>query len=655
MQNKHTSFIFILALAMMLCSSARAHVIKDFVAQRAMFVQVDADLKKGRLNSYRKHKQALVNYPLFPYLKYELLRANINNVRHSELSAFITTYHDSPLANKLRNEWLKAKAAHKQWAEYLLAYDLNAKNDIEMQCNYIHANLTVKNNKEVYKLVPAIWLQSKPQPKSCDVVFQAWRNEGLLTKSLLWQRIKLIISEGDHKLARHLAKELPDGEQKIVELWIRTHNDPTIVAKQHYFTAKHSAIREIIIHGIKKIAKTNPQAAVKLWQELESKHKFTEQHWGTVVKEIGLSLARKYDPNAPKWLEKIPKELVNKEVYDAYLKYAVHHNNWQTIATVYATLPAEEANSDKWQYWHGRSLEMLGDREASQAVLNKLAQTRNYYGFLASARILKPYALNHDPGDLPSEVLKKVAQKPPIIRAHELKLIDRVHTGRTEWYKALEGMNDQERLAAAQLAAKWSVPNWAIVALAKAANKNDLLLRFPKTYSEIIHKEAKHNQIDPAILFAITRQESAFIPTAKSPVGALGLMQIMPSTGKVLAKVHREPYRSNNELLKPEKNIRYGSKYVRMMLDKHQQNPALAAASYNAGPHRVTNWLPEYDMPADGWIETIPFKETREYVQNVLAFAVIYKQLLGGTPKLNAYMPIINGKNRSAGHAEKHK
>jgi len=647
MQKNLAYFIFILVLVLF-GTQSQAYTTKDITAQRVLFAQVEAELKKGKLNSYRKYKHALQNYALLPYLKYELLRSMINDVRHAELSAFVKTYFDSPLADKLRNEWLKHKAAKKQWAEYLLAYDPETNNDVEMQCNWIHANLEVAQNKEVYQLVPNIWLSGKAQPKACDNVFQAWADDGHLTRSLIWQRVKLSINENNYTLTRHLAKSLPDADQKMVELWIRTNNDPHIIAKDHYFKAEHSAIREIIIHGIIKIAKKDPQAAVKLWNNLEQKHQFNEQHWGNIVKEIGLALARKLDPHAEKWLATIPKPLQTKEVNDARLKLAVSNNDWKIIDAVYATLPDTESSSEKWRYWHARSLEMLGDRESSQEEMLDLAKIRNYYGFLASSRVLQPYALNHESGYVDAEILAQVRNIPAVVRAYELKQLGRVHTGRTEWQKAIEGMNDQQKLAAAQLASEWEVPNWAIVALAKASNKNDLILRFPKTYADYIHREAKHNSIDPAILFAITRQESAFIPSAKSPVGALGLMQIMPDTGKMLARANREPLSNHLELLKPEKNIRLGSKYVRMMLDKYQQNPALAAASYNAGPHRVAKWLPEYDMPADSWIELIPFKETREYVQNVMTYAVIYKQLLGGTPKLNNYMPIINGTKRTA-------
>lgn len=646
MQHTHKLIIIFVTLVLS-CLNVHGYVNKEFSMQRSLFLQVEAELKKGKLKNYHKYKHSLVNYPLYPYLRYELLKADIHNIKHSDISAFIKTYHDSPLANKLRNEWLRAKASKKLWSDFLKAYDVNAKNDTELQCHHINATLQTSQDTSVYELLPKIWLQGIELPQACEPVFDAWRQNGKLTRSLSWQRIKLAITNNELKLARHIAKHLSDQDKKIVELWIRTHHDPYLITKAHYFDVEHAAINEIVINAIIKIAKNKPDEAVKLWKTLEQRHKFNNEQWGVLVKEIALSLARKVDPNAEKWLETVPTHLAGKEVSDARLKLAVRKNDWPTIAKVYLNLAEEESRNEKWQYWYARALEMLGDRSASQEMLINLAQTRNYYGFLASSRVLKPYAFNHEVSDVNQNMINQVLLKPAVIRAYELKHIGRAHTGKTEWVKALESLNDKERLAAAHLAQEWEMPNWAIVALSKAANKNDLVLRFPKNYSEHIHREAKNNDLDPEVIFAITRQESAFIATAKSPVGALGLMQIMPQTGKWLAKINREPLHDHSELLRPEKNIRLGSLYLRMILDQNQQNHALAAASYNAGPHRVARWMPEYDMPVDSWIETIPFKETREYVQNFLTYTVIYQQLLGKTPKMSKYMPIISGLKRT--------
>lgn len=647
MQHKYKILTLFLTLALS-GLNVHAYVTKDFTTQRSLFLMVEADLKKGKVMSYQQHKQALAGYPLYPYLKFELLKAGIDSIKHSDVSAFIKTYHDSPLANKLRNEWLKSKAKKGLWVDYLNAYEAQANTDIELQCHHYNALIQTSNDRSFYHALPDIWLQGKILPKSCDPVFQEWKRDGKLTRNLIWQRIKLAILNNEIRLARHLGNDLNAEESKLVELWIRTHNDPYLIKKDHYFTAKHNAVTEMIIYAIIKIAKTKPDTAVTLWKELENKYAFNEEHWGILVKELGLVLARKQDPNADKWLETIPARLVTKEVTDAQLKLAVSKNAWATITKVYLSLPETESKTDKWQYWYARALEMLGNRDASQEILASISQNRNYYGFLASSRILKPFSFNHEHSNITPEAINNVLLKPAVIRAHELKQIGRPHVGRSEWVKALENLADDERLAAAHLAQEWQMPNWAIVALSNAINKNDLALRFPKNFSDYIHREARNNDIDPEVLFAITRQESAFIPTAKSPAGALGLMQLMPQTGKMVARLSREPLRNHTDLLQPEKNIRLGSFYLRMMLDQNQQNHALAAASYNAGPHRVACWIPEYDMPVDSWIETIPFKETREYVQNFLTYTVIYQRLLGKTPKMNKYMPIITGMKRTA-------
>ena len=104
-------------------------------------------------------------------------------------------------------------------------------------------------------------------------------------------------------------------------------------------------------------------------------------------------------------------------------------------------------------------------------------------------------------------------------------------------------------------------------------------------------------------------------------------MQIMPRTGRDIAKNLKERWRGNNSLYNPVTNLKYGAYYYQKLLTQFDGHYALALAAYNAGPHRVKKWLPETEaLPADIWIETIPFHETREYVTNVLAYALIYQQ-----------------------------
>ena len=119
---------------------------------------------------------------------------------------------------------------------------------------------------------------------------------------------------------------------------------------------------------------------------------------------------------------------------------------------------------------------------------------------------------------------------------------------------------------------------------------------------------------------------------AHSSAGALGLMQLMPATGRHTARLLRLPKPSRATLLTTSANLRLGSAYLNRMLERYDGHPALAAAAYNAGPHRVDRWLPEGDgdLEADYWIDTIPFRETRGYVRGVLAFTAVYDMRLNG-------------------------
>ena len=156
------------------------------------------------------------------------------------------------------------------------------------------------------------------------------------------------------------------------------------------------------------------------------------------------------------------------------------------------------------------------------------------------------------------------------------------------------------------------------------------MLRFPLAYGVEIAESAQGNQIDTSWILAIARQESAFTPDARSPAGAMGLMQLMPRTAKETAKRAKVRYKGSHQLTEPELNLKLGSYYLASLSRRYAGHRVLASAAYNAGPGRVNSWLEQrQDLPIDIWIETIPFDETRNYVQNILSFSVIYSDMLG--------------------------
>ena len=168
---------------------------------------------------------------------------------------------------------------------------------------------------------------------------------------------------------------------------------------------------------------------------------------------------------------------------------------------------------------------------------------------------------------------------------------------------------------------------------------------YPKAYAEQVEKQAEEFDIPPALIWSIMKAESMFKPWARSPVGALGLMQVMPTTGQKLAEMMSVKDFSAESLLEPAQAIRFGSRYLERLSRKFEYSIPLVAAAYNAGPHRVSQWLYYFGlMQMDEWVEHIPFVETRNYVKkvsvNYMAYNEIYGKKLGDPITLIDAVPV---------------
>jgi soluble lytic murein transglycosylase len=284
-----------------------------------------------------------------------------------------------------------------------------------------------------------------------------------------------------------------------------------------------------------------------------------------------------------------------------------------------------------WRYWQAVLHERAGERELAQQLLEGLAAERGYYSFLAAERIGRPYSFNNqpltalDPGPLQG--------MPAVRRIDELRFHEKQNLAHSEWYKVLEDAPDaQRKQELALLASNRGWHRMAIDAAARAEAWDALEVRFPTPYSGIFKQHASTWQVPSTELMAIARRESAFYPQARSPVGARGLMQIMPATGRQVASSLGAPH-AGSDLYQVEHNVLLGSAYYRQLLDRFDGNRVFALTAYNAGPHRVARWRnkPGEGLPVEVWIETIPFRETRNYVKAVLSYNVVFQYLMGDT------------------------
>jgi soluble lytic murein transglycosylase len=303
--------------------------------------------------------------------------------------------------------------------------------------------------------------------------------------------------------------------------------------------------------------------------------------------------------------------------------------DWPAALAGIALLDPDEQNLPQWRYWRGRGREALGDPPGAAADYRLAAQARDYFGLSAADRIRAEYPLATKPAPVDEAALNHLADTPAFRAVSEWLALQRDNEARLEWQQAVKALDAQALLVAAKLAQRFGLDNLAIITAAKAGYWDDLALRFPVAYPEAVAQAAQSQQVDPVLIYALVRRESAFDANAGSPVGALGLMQLMPATGEQVARRLGEAPPTARALLEPGRNLRYGSAYLHGLLERFGNQFAPAAAAYNAGPNRVERWLPkDAGMPGDVWVETIPFSETRQYVAAVLFHAVVYQARL---------------------------
>ena len=593
--------------------------------QRNIFLEAENQVWNASSATYQNLYKQLHYYPLQPYLDQKRLMTKMKLSSATEISEFLTKYEGTPLDWPLRKKWLTYLAKRKQ--PVLFQTFFKPTSNVELTCQHYSFELqTGVAPTRVLPKVSALWLVGKSQPKVCDPIFKKWQLAGYRTNDMIWQRIVLAADGGKHSLIPYLTKLLPEKEQALAKVWHKVRRDPAYISKLSRFSNKSAREAEIVAYGLKRLIWRSPEKALDTYALAKTLLPFTKEQEQQITVKFALALASKNHADAASWLVQVDEKLFSSNLTQWYITDALRDQNWQHIKDKLLKLPTTAQQSLQWRYWYSRSLLATDDLVQGTKLLSELAQSRHYYGFLAASYLNKASNFQNMPLVVSAEEKAFVIKSPEAKRAFELFAIGRFHHARLEWNYWLSKLNQRDKLVASKVANEMQWYDRAIFTLAKVGYLNDVNLRFPLGFETEIKHYADNQKINPAWAFAITRRESSFMSDANSPAGAKGLMQIMPGTAKQLAK--RKV--SNQYLFKAKNNIKLGTKYLRNLLDKHDGNQVLATAAYNAGPYRVKSWLKDAEpLPADVWIETIPFKETREYVKSVLAYQQIYQHKVG--------------------------
>ena len=626
-----TSIAGLLCSALLLSSlPAQANALS---AQRTLYDQTQAALASGDIARFEKLKAGLTQYPLYPYLQLEFLRKRLDDAPHRDIEQFLSAHGDMPAAQSLKRNWFKRLVKEQDWPRLRKHMDPDSLT-AELECPLVMQSWREGKQEQAMQRAGELWTVGQSQPNACNPLFDRWRAAGGLTEEVAWERIRLALLHRQDALAKYLIRYLPS-QSALAERFVATATDPTRLSQVSEYQVSASQpqdkLLDMVIVALRRLGRDDANAALALWPQYQHLP-FTEEQRLTLTRDIGVRLARRHQAEALPLMAANAPRMQDDTVTEWRGRLALRTGQWHNLLDLTRNMPEHMQQQSRWRYWQLRS-NQLADSAVGELTgeYTQLAKERDFYGFLAAERSRQPYATNHQPVMVDARAAARVNNTAGIIRAREFFARGDYLDARREWYHAERLFSRDELIAQAALARQmdWYFP--AIRGISKAQHWDDLDIRFPLAYQEPIVRQANLRQLNSTWVYAITRQESGFMSDARSHAGAMGLMQLMPATAKETARRYDIPLtNTHHAVLDPARNIALGTAYLSQLYGQFQGNRVLASAAYNAGPGRVRQWtrgMPA--MPSDIWIETIPFDETRNYVQSVLTYGVIYGEKLG--------------------------
>jgi soluble lytic murein transglycosylase len=585
---------------------------EDFLAAREAFQSNNA----ARLQT---HARRLQGHLLEPYVAYWQLSLKLEEASPEEVRGFLAANRNGPLSERLRNEWLKLLGEGEEWELFNAELPLLATRDVEIICYALRSRMQARP-EETLSQARSLWFVNRDLPDSCTPLLEAMIAAGIISGDDLWSRIRLALEAGRVSQARRIAEWLPAGQAPEPRLLERAASNPASYLERSSYNLKTRASRETTLFAVHRLARVAPSQAARHWTRVEER--FSREERAYVWSMIGYLGAMRHDPDALAWYAR------SGDLSDLQLAWkvraALRARNWPEVLAAVDAMTEGERSISAWRYWKARALKAMGRGDEANELLQPLATEFGFYGQLAleemGARIAAP-STTYQPS---AEDVRAMGQHAGLRRALELYRLNLRTEANGEWLWAIRGFDDRRLLAAAEVARRNEVYDRAINTADRTVGLHDFGLRYLAPYRDVLKTHTAQLALDEAWVYGVIRQESRFIPDARSVAGASGLMQLMPGTASWVAKrIGLKNWRWS-QVTEVGTNVGLGTYYLRHVLDAFDGQPLLASAAYNAGPTRARAWRPEAAMEGAVFAETIPFTETRLYVKNVMANATYY-------------------------------
>lgn len=645
--------------------------------QRANFLQlvslVDASkLTPATLSLAMRLRESLEGYPLMEEVDWAVMKAKINAAMYdeAELGAFIAKYPNTAKRNKLdqlpfetlyQKQDFPALIAYAQKvapttltnqcrlfsAQYqLLAEQLQLNPEVEqagsstvdsaemntLLTEFDHfwqtSTLQVKDSDEKRELEPNYWKNNSALPSECQGIESYWKDKELNTADKIKQKALFLFQHEGKKGLEGLIIQTQDATLKAWLQSVQTLlNEPTSL--QNFIENQPLTPENKVL-----VLTTFPKFVRTLAEQREnpdfSRYQQWAEKWQLSVTEVdswkAAFISRLFDnvdPIFQLWRDEQLKELKNDNLTERRLRLAI--NQKEALGNWLELLSDEAKNKVEWRYWQAKQ-----EPKHQHRLLSELAKERGFYPMLAAQMLGQPYQV----AMLQAKPLtdeQRSAWKIQLERITELRALNRLNQAKVLWIEWLQAVNFEEKLALSEWAMQQEWYDLAVEGTIQAKAWDYIPLRLPNAYSNWFDMNLVDKPIQKSFAMAIARQESAWNPQVKSHANAIGLMQMLPTTAQKTAKDNSLPFLSERDLLEPFRNIMLGTTHLTELNAKYPNNRILIAAAYNAGASRVEQWLKRAGgrLAFDEFIASIPFMETRGYVQNVLAYDYYYQILQG--------------------------
>ncbi len=627
---KHAAWRFAAACVCLLSLSnmARADSLDE---QRNRYAQIKSAWDNKQMDVVQQLLPTLTDYPLYPYLQYRQITDDLMNQPAITVSNFVQQNPTLPPARTLKSRFVNELARREDWRG-LLAFSPDKPTTTEAQCNYYFAKWNTGQADEAWAGAKALWLSGKSQPNACDRLFGAWRASGKQDPLAFLERIRLAMKAGNTQLVTLLAGQMPADYQTISQAIITLANNPNSVMTFATTTGATDFTRQMAAEAFESVARQDVENARLMIPSLTQAQQLNEEQVQTLRDIVAWRLmGNDVTSDQARWRDDAVMRSQSTSLLERRVRMAIGAGDRRGLNTWLSRLPMEAKEKDEWRYWQADLLLERGRDEEAKSILHTLMQQRGFYPMAAAQRLGEDYTLQID--NVPGNPDPALIQGAEMARVRELMYWGLDNTARSEWANLVTSRPQLEQAQLARYA--FNQHWWDLSVQATIAGKlwDHLEERFPLAYSDLYARYTNGKAISQSYAMAISRQESAWNPTARSPVGASGLMQIMPGTATHTVKMFSIPgYRNPSQLFDPETNINIGTSYLQYVYQQFGNNRIFASAAYNAGPGRVRNWMNNSagKLDAVAFVESIPFSETRSYVKNVLAYDAYYRYFLNG-------------------------